>query len=411
MYSQPLKKFVFMFLLAALCLQGSALRPEDFTADTLQQRPWSERFRQGLDSMIQFEDLCQCSAAGIYFYDLTADTVMYDFGSRQMLRPASVMKTLTAATALTQLGCQYQYETHLCMSGAIEDSVLRGNLYVKAGFDPCFDADDMRGFVAALRQAGISAIEGDIVADLSFKDTITVGEGWIWHWRADEHPLTPLLFNSRDCFMARFFQALDENNIRRPGGYSLGLMPKDGTALLATCSRNIDQVLVRMLKESDNLYAESMFYQLGAQEGVPFADYRRSRKYVEKFIRNCLDEDPDLYTIADGCGLSVYDCLSPRLIVKMLRYIYHNESLFAHFYPALPVAGEDGTLAGRMKNTTAQGNVHAKTGTVARVITLAGYARTAQGHDVAFALMHNGIHSSREARAWDDRVLQLLTMP
>lgn len=411
MQSFSLKNSLLLFLLSSWALAAMAQDPEPTATDTLAQRPWLERFCTSMDSLILHDDLCHRSAAGIYIYDLTADSAIYDYGSRQMLRPASVMKTLTATTALSQLGCNYQYKTYLYHTGAVEDSVLQGNLYVKAGFDPCFDASDMAAFVDALQQAGIRSIGGDIVADISFKDTITQGEGWIWHWRADEHPVTPLLYQSRDCFMGRFFQALDEKGIRHPQSYSIGLLPKEGTTLLAICRRHIDQVLMRMLKESDNLYAESMFYQLGARDGVPYPDFRRSRKYVEQFIRQQLDEDPNRYTIADGSGLSVYDCLSPRLVVKLLRHVFHNDSLYTHFYPALPVAGEDGTLAERMKQTTAQSNVHAKTGTVARVIALAGYTRTAEGHDIAFAIMHNGIHTSREARAWDDRVMQWLTMP
>ena len=54
---------------------------------------------------------------------------------------------------------------------------------------------------------------------------------------------------------------------------------------------------------------------------------------------------------------------------------------------ALPVAGRDGTLAGRMTGTPAEGNVRAKTGTMSNIRTLAGYVRTRDGENLAFAIL------------------------
>jgi D-alanyl-D-alanine carboxypeptidase/D-alanyl-D-alanine-endopeptidase (penicillin-binding protein 4) len=57
---------------------------------------------------------------------------------------------------------------------------------------------------------------------------------------------------------------------------------------------------------------------------------------------------------------------------------------------ALPVAGRDGTLAGRMMGTPAEGNVRAKTGTMSNVRSLAGYVRTRDDEALAFAIMADG---------------------
>ena len=62
-----------------------------------------------------------------------------------------------------------------------------------------------------------------------------------------------------------------------------------------------------------------------------------------------------------------------------------------------------------MKSGTAFTNVHAKTGSVRRVVTLAGYCQAANGHEVCFAIFHQNVNSSRQARNFDDHLLQVLT--
>ena len=66
---------------------------------------------------------------------------------------------------------------------------------------------------------------------------------------------------------------------------------------------------------------------------------------------------------------------------------------------ALPVAGRDGTLAGRMAGTPAEGNVRAKTGTMSNIRTLAGYVRTRDGENLAFAILTDNFEGSGTAAA------------
>jgi len=64
-----------------------------------------------------------------------------------------------------------------------------------------------------------------------------------------------------------------------------------------------------------------------------------------------------------------------------------------------------------MKGGSADENVHAKTGSVKRIVTLAGYCKNPDEHDIAFAIFHQGITSSSQAHDWDDKILNLLTTP
>jgi D-alanyl-D-alanine carboxypeptidase/D-alanyl-D-alanine-endopeptidase (penicillin-binding protein 4) len=92
--------------------------------------------------------------------------------------------------------------------------------------------------------------------------------------------------------------------------------------------------------------------------------------------------------VRDGSGLSRHDYVTPEALVRVLAAM-RRDSAFRVFYDALPVAGVDGTIAGRMKGTPAAGNVRAKTGTIDRARSLSGYVTTADGELLVFSMLCN----------------------
>lgn len=363
---------------------------------------WVRKLDEGLSVLLR-DELLQSSQLGLCIYDLTADTLLYAHQEKQRMRPASTEKLVTAIAALSELGDSHCFTTSLYCTGEVCDGVLWGDVYAVGGFDPRFGKDDMAAFVESLREAGIDSIAGNLCADVSMKDTLKWGFGWCWD---DDMPvLTPLLYNGQDCFMDKMGEMLGDAGI----GFSSvarACLP-DGARLLATRSHSMNQVLKRMMKDSDNLYAEAMFYQIAAKNGQPYASRKDAMFHIERLICG-MGYDADNYLIADGSGVSLYNYLTPELEVAFLRYAYCHENIFIPLYTSLPVAGEDGTLRRRMKNGKARGKVCAKTGTVEGVSTLAGYALAANGHRIAFCIMNQGISRSAAGRDFQDRVCELL---
>ncbi len=373
-------------------------------ADSLM--PWAQRVRLRLMEALSDELFCT-SQIGLYVYDITADSMLFGYGMRQTLRPASTEKLLTSITALDLLGGSYRFATSLYVDGEVKDSVLYGNVYIKGGMDPAFGHDDMRAFASSLAERGVRRIEGGIYADVSFKDTLKWGSGWCWDDGLER--LTPLLYNGKDCFMPEFFNALAEDSIKSSGTFTYAKMPPVGDVFcLVTRYHTIDQILMPMLKESDNIYGESLFYQFGSETHDEYATAEMSAAKIRGLI-NRLGLDASRYRIADGSGLSLYNYGSPELLVSMLRYAKSRSGIFDHLYFALPIAGVDGTLARRMIGTTAEGNVYAKTGTVAGVSTLAGYAWSSEMHLLAFAIMNQGVLRILPAHMFQDKVCCILT--
>lgn len=364
------------------------------------------RVASELDSLMG-DKMLATSQVGLCVYDITADSLLYGYNMQQTMRPASTEKLLTAITALHVLGGSYRFETSLFTDGHVEDSVLTGNLYIRGGMDPAFGHDDMNAFANSLSERGVKRIAGQIVADVSLKDTLRWGSGWCWDDEMER--LTPLLYNGKDRFMEEFFGALADDSIASSGTYIIGKTPPQGDVFcLASRYHTIDQILMPMMKESDNMYAEALFYQIGASRGYEYATAEQSAAEIKALI-NRIGMDASLYRIADGSGLSLYNYTSPELLVAMLCYAHSRSNIFEHLYYALPVAGVDGTLSRRMLRTSAENNVYAKTGTLEGVSTLAGYAWSRERHLLAFAIMNQGIMSNRRAHVFQDKVCRILT--
>ncbi len=107
----------------------------------------------------------------------------------------------------------------------------------------------------------------------------------------------------------------------------------------------------------------------------------------------------DEYIIIDGSGLSHDNRTTAELQTALLRYAYRNDEVYPMLYESLPIAGVDGTLDSRMKNSPAYANVHAKTGTLNGVSTLSGYVTASNGHKLCFSILVNNLGTLTPGKA------------
>ena len=399
-------------------IEGEVVEPQDDTevtdstmldslaADTL-KLPWPESVQVGIGKLLESK-MFETSQVGIMVWDMDADSCIYKHNERQLMRPASTMKLLTAITALDKLGGSYQFKTQLKYMGTIEEGVLHGDVYCVGGMDPRFNSDDLAAFVNSLKEMGVDTIRGKVYADRSMKDSDLLGEGWCWD---DDNPvLSPLVFSRKDIFMDRFLAKLKDAGIEYEEMYASTKTCPTNAFTICTRFHTMDQVLHKMMKESDNLYAECMYYQIAASTGNRPASAKSARN-VERQLINKLGLDASRYRLADGSGLSLYNYLSAELEVMMLRYAFRNDNIKQHLIHSLPIAGVDGTLKKRMKSGSVHGNVKAKTGTLTGIISLAGYCTAANGHELCFSIINNGIMHGSNARHFADKVCNLLCQP
>ena len=357
-----------------------------------------------LDSLVRLP-LFETTQVGLMVYDLTADTTLFAYNQRQLLRPASTMKLVTAITALDQLGSDYEYTTRLYYTGDIEGRTLRGDVYCVGGFDPTLTLDDVTALAQTLSQLGIDSICGRLVADQSMKEALDYGEGWCWD---DDNPLLqPLSIGRRYNFLEVFAEEVARLGINLEGvQLATGRRPQQAR-LVGTLSHGIGQVMERMMKMSDNFYAESMFYQTAASARRGVARAVDACNVTRQLIRRLgLGGQP--YRIADGSGLSLYNYVSAELLCRLLRHAWQTPHIHETLLPTLPIAGVDGTLEKRMRGTSAYNNVMAKTGTLSGISSLAGYCLSAEGHDLCFAIINQGVMRNADGRDFQDKVCAAL---
>lgn len=380
-----------------------ALVPEDSVL--VPTSVFQELLRTRLDTLVS-DTLMETTQVGLMVWDLTDDSLLYQCNARQLMRPASTMKLLTAITALDCLGGSYRLTTSLYYKGSIVQGQLRGDLICVGGMDPMFDKTDMKALAKAVRLKGITSIRGRIVTDSSMKETDKWGEGWCWD---DKNPiLSPLLVEGSPMFITSLLNELRAAGVSTSGVTTAAGKVPAGAVLITTRWHTLDDVLQQMMKESDNLYAESVYYQVAASTGERPAKARHAQK-VEVELLNRAGLQGDAYRLADGSGLSLYNYLSVEAEVQLLRYAWQHRIVYDHLLPSLPIAGIDGTLKKRMTDDEAAcGNVMAKTGTVTGISSLAGYCTAPDGHRLAFAVINQGIRHSSDGRLFQDRLCHIL---
>lgn len=209
-------------------------------------------------------------------------------------------------------------------------------------------------------------------------------------------------------FLTLFKEALNKIGIRFTGDVVIKSLCETAKPIFVF-SRSFETVIVNLNKTSDNLSAEMTLRALAEKYFGKSASAENGLKMIDSLIILC-GLNPNEYRLADGSGVSHYNLVSAELLLSVLKYFYYNDSeLFKTLYESFPIAGVDGSLSGRMKNTLAENNVHAKTGTLSGVSCLSGYVKSKKGNMIAFSiLVQNYVGNSKQARDFIDAVCEII---
>jgi D-alanyl-D-alanine carboxypeptidase/D-alanyl-D-alanine-endopeptidase (penicillin-binding protein 4) len=140
-------------------------------------------------------------------------------------------------------------------------------------------------------------------------------------------------------------------------------------------------------KTSQNLHAELLLRLLGKLDAAD-GSFAQGARVVRQFMTGAGVDDGDFF-LYDGSGMSPDDRVAPRAFTKLLAYA-SQQPWGAAWRDTFPVAGVDGTLEQRFKNTPLAGHLWAKTGTLNEVNALSGYLTAASGKTLAFSILVNG---------------------
>lgn len=184
--------------------------------------------------------------------------------------------------------------------------------------------------------------------------------------------------------------------------------PHDLSVLAQHESKPLHVLISEMLKKSDNIIAGSIFKKIGELYSNQPGSWSNGASAVKQVLAQKASVNTTNMRLIDGSGLSRENQVTPSQLMQVLDAAFHNYTTNYEFISALPIAGVDGTLKNRLKNIAWK--VRAKTGTMAGVVSLAGYAISKDHEPIAFVIIINGHNGNIwQYREMEDKIVTALT--
>ena len=392
---------------------------------------------------------------GLVIYDPKTKKVISSFNESTPLVPASTTKLLTTETALDLLGEKFRWSTQLEYSGEINaDGVLNGNLYLVGSGDPSIGSNKagaasywtlVSDFIDAMKAKGIKKVNGDMVIQTAFfKDNRAdfLPENIVWLERGSYYlPVgstmninprneklivkqnNPLQDNKRYFYVSPYINKivfaeeftgsdfitkvpdapaflanqLRANMIKKGLPISgkvltkmADLEPESRELITTYKSPTISEIVFYTNQHSDNALAEATLRMVGFQKKGDQTLESGKQVVTDHLRENNFDMEGLQYV--DGSGLSRNNFVTPMSQVKFLSSLM-DKAYFKTYFNSLPIGGQTGTLK-KMFYGSGYGSVFAKTGTLNKVKTLAGYIKTTSGKTLVFSLLINNYAGS-----------------
>lgn len=169
-----------------------------------------------------------------------------------------------------------------------------------------------------------------------------------------------------------------------------GKTPPLAKTLAENSSPELAFLIKNMLKKSDNLIADSLLKKLGEKYYSTQGSWKTGRNAVQAILASKTGVDFKHTVMVDGSGLSRNNIVTPNAFVRLLNFAYKQLPDNNLLFESLPKSGLDGTLKNRLGGY-ALGRVHAKTGSMHGISSLAGYINTANNHVLAFSILVNDL--------------------
>ncbi|HVV49956.1 MAG TPA: D-alanyl-D-alanine carboxypeptidase/D-alanyl-D-alanine-endopeptidase [Polyangia bacterium] len=209
-------------------------------------------------------------------------------------------------------------------------------------------------------------------------------------------------------FLGQTLRQLLERRGISIGNVRVGGSPGQGLRVLAAHDSAPLAVVVQDLnKRSNNFAAEQLLRTVGAEIGGHPGSWDKGLKAVARYLAG-IGIKADSYEMKNGSGLYDSNRFSAAQIATILRAAAHDFRISAEFLASLAVAGTDGTIAHRMGATLAERYVRAKTGTLANVSCLSGFAGSPGRLPLVFSILVNDVGNPNDARHAQDRAAEIL---
>jgi D-alanyl-D-alanine carboxypeptidase len=310
------------------------------------------------------------ASPGLLIIDQAEKKVLLENKPNSPRIPASVLKLLTAAVAIENLGSQARFTTRV-MKMAKEDEIL-----IRGSKDPFLTTN--RAIASRYGHKNLLSLLNKGNPD-NLKRIKIFYEGL---YPKDLYNLSVAMKNKK--IKAKFIK------VSRGQADEIG---RDEVASIT--SAPLSKIIEHLILWSDNLVADRLADAAARKVGNPTTGIGLTSTYRD--VLTGLGVENAGLKVRDGSGLSKKNQVSARIVVDLLMSI-RKDPKFNSIYEGLPIAGETGTLVNRFESAPgAKGMVRAKTGWVNNSVTLAGFVKSGE-KEYAFAILADGITPSLKYR-------------
>ena len=367
-------------------------------------------------------------AATVYVLNADTDETLFQFGAAPTVPMGSVMKVITAATALKVLGPDARLTTRV-VAGSQPGSVIligggdptlsagRGSVYAGAPQLSDLAQQTVTAYAAAFPDAEPIS---QVIVDVSL---FPVEDAWHPSWPKSERTngyqplIVPLMVDGDRANPTKATSARSSDPVGKAAqafvdalqaagagdgesdiSITYGSAPGNATKLASVSSQPVSKLVAQMLPNSDNTLAELLLRAVSVKLGSGGTASSLQQAVVSTMTT--LDADFSDGKFVDGSGESPDIRINPAPLAKLLDTIFSDAGDLSHISKNLPVAGKSGTLSGRFDGdaSVARGNVVAKTGWINGVYSLAGQITAADGTKlIAIAVATGDVGDSAKA--------------
>lgn len=322
-------------------------------------------------------------------------TVLYARNAEKLAIPASNRKLFASAAIVSCLGADTRLTTEVWRSG--EDLVIRGDGDPSLGSWRYERSDDFDRLAQQLAARGVTQVH-DVIADVSAFDRLTIPLGWKYGNLGEDYaaPVDAIAWGENEIAgnhavadpalhaATALRDALFARGIDVTGSPRVNIEPRSWDERIATIpSPFVADLLMAVLKNSHNLYAEMLLKRLGVQ---PQATYESAFAIEKAFLTSDVGIEGDSFAFVDGSGLAPDDLVTAESTIRVLRWMNHPARR-SFWWDILAQPAGPGTL--RRRIVALEDRMRGKTGTINAVNALSGIVAMPDGRYRYFAAMVN----------------------
>jgi len=200
-------------------------------------------------------------------------------------------------------------------------------------------------------------------------------------------------------------ETFKNNHIRLIGKIKRGVSSEKSPTMTTHYSKSLNDLLKNILQDSNNVYAEALLKTLGVTQ-FQRGTFQSGARAVQAILEPVTGINASEWQLLDGSGLSNYNLVTPMHLAHLLATVQNHPTIATIFKEALPVSGVDGTLKNRANQL--QGNLRAKTGTMAGTSSLAGFLTTKNNKELVLVVMCDHFLQPRATvKAFEDKLSEL----